>query len=59
MVLMLVILTITIGVFIWGKYSPDVVALVSMLSLFLCGILNLNETLSGFKIIYGFIFSLF
>lgn len=49
MVLMLVILTITIGVFIWGKYSPDVVALVSMLSLFLCGILNLNETLSGFS----------
>ena len=49
MVLMLFILIVTIGVFIWGKYSPDVVALVSMLSLFLCGILNLNETLSGFS----------
>ncbi len=49
MVLMLIILTITIGLFIWGKYSPDVVALVSMLSLFLCGILNLSETLSGFS----------
>ena len=46
---MLFILIVTIGVFIWGKYSPDVVALVSMLSLFLCGILNLNETLSGFS----------
>ncbi|WP_439130987.1 SLC13 family permease [Polaribacter sp.] len=46
---MLIILTITIGLFIWGKYSPDVVALVSMLSLFLCGILNLSETLSGFS----------
>ncbi len=46
---MLVILAITIGLFVWGKYSPDVVALVSMLSLFLCGILNLNETLSGFS----------
>lgn len=46
---MLVILTITIGLFVWGKYSPDVIALVSMLSLFLCGILNLNETLSGFS----------
>ena len=46
---MLVILTVTIGLFVWGKYSPDVVALVSMLSLFLCGILNLNETLSGFS----------
>ena len=49
MILMLVILTITIGLFVWGKYSPDVVALVSMLSLFLCGILNLPETLSGFS----------
>jgi len=49
MVLMLIILTITIGLFVWGKYSPDVVALVSMLSLFLCGILNLSETLSGFS----------
>ena len=46
---MLIILTITIALFVWGKYSPDVVALVSMLSLFLCGILNLNETLSGFS----------
>ena len=46
---MLVILTITIGLFVWGKYSPDVIALVSMLSLFLCGILNLSETLSGFS----------
>ena len=49
MVLMLIILTITIALFVWGKYSPDVVALVSMLSLFLCGILNLTETLSGFS----------
>lgn len=46
---MLVILAITIGLFVWGKYSPDVIALVSMLSLFLCGILNLSETLSGFS----------
>tara|TARA_R110000787_G_scaffold19396_4_gene58254 strand:+ start:5582 stop:7411 length:1830 start_codon:yes stop_codon:yes gene_type:complete len=46
---MFTILIITIGLFIWGKYSPDVVALISMLSLFLFGILNLNETLSGFS----------
>ncbi|WP_232455950.1 SLC13 family permease [Polaribacter sp. SA4-10] len=46
---MLVILAITIGLFVWGKYAPDVIALVSMLSLFLCGILNLSETLSGFS----------
>ncbi|WP_299665450.1 SLC13 family permease [uncultured Polaribacter sp.] len=46
---MLIILTITITLFVWGKYSPDVVALLSMLSLFLCGILDLSETLSGFS----------
>lgn len=49
MTLMLIILAITIGLFVWGKYSPDVIALVSMLSLFLCGIINLSETLSGFS----------
>ncbi|MFC4269420.1 SLC13 family permease [Polaribacter marinivivus] len=46
---MLIILFITIVLFVWGKYSPDVVALVSMLSLFLVGILTLEETLSGFS----------
>ena len=49
MTLMLIILFITIVLFVWGKYSPDVVALVSMLSLFLVGILTLEETLSGFS----------
>ncbi|WP_223269197.1 SLC13 family permease [Polaribacter sp. IC063] len=46
---MLAILVITIALFVWGKYSPDVIALVSMLSLFLAGVLNLTETLSGFS----------
>lgn len=46
---MLAILIITITLFIWGKYPPDIVALVSMLSLFIFGILDLNETLSGFS----------
>jgi di/tricarboxylate transporter len=49
MSLMLIILTITIVLFVWGKFTPDIVALVSMLSLFLFGILDLNETLSGFS----------
>lgn len=47
--LMLLILIITIGLFIWGKFSPDVVALISMICLFLTGILNVKETLSGFS----------
>lgn len=49
MSLMLAILIITIALFIWGKYPPDIIALISMLSLFLFGILNLSETLSGFS----------
>lgn len=49
MALMLVILSITIALFIWGKFTPDMIALLSMLSLFLFGILDLNETLSGFS----------
>lgn len=49
MTLMLTILIITIALFIWGKFTPDIIALLSMLSLFLFGILNLDETLSGFS----------
>ncbi|WP_394970996.1 SLC13 family permease [uncultured Croceitalea sp.] len=45
----LVILVFTIVFFIWGKWSPDVVALMSMLALFLFGILDLKETLIGFS----------
>jgi len=49
MSLMLTILIITIALFIWGKFTPDIIALLSMLSLFLFGILDLPETLSGFS----------
>ncbi len=44
-----IILGITIAFFVWGKLSPDVVALMSMLALFLTGVLDLPETLSGFS----------
>ncbi len=47
--LMILILIITIGLFAWGKFTPDIVALISMVSLFLTGILNTTETLSGFS----------
>nr|WP_299487953.1 SLC13 family permease [uncultured Allomuricauda sp.] len=49
MLTLLVILGITIALFIWGKFPPDVVALMSMLSLYLSGILDITETLSGFS----------
>ncbi|XCF07558.1 SLC13 family permease [Tamlana crocina] len=47
--LMLLILVITIALFVWGKFTPDIVALISMLALFLTGILTAEETLSGFS----------
>lgn len=47
--LMLTILVITIALFVWGKFTPDIVALLSMISLFLTGILDASETLSGFS----------
>ncbi len=49
MTLMITILLITIILFIWGKFSPDIVALISMIALFTTGILNLDEVLSGFS----------
>ncbi|UII77047.1 SLC13 family permease [Flagellimonas sp. HMM57] len=49
MLTLLVILGITITLFVWGKFQPDVVALMSMLSLYLTGILNVSETLGGFS----------
>lgn len=44
-----IILTITVALFVWGKFPPDVVALLSMLALYLAGITDLTETLSGFS----------
>jgi len=49
MTILLIILAITITLFIWGKFTPDIIALLSMLSLFLFGILDLKEALSGFS----------
>ncbi len=49
MVTLLIILSITIILFIWGKFPPDVVALISMITLFLTGILTAEEALSGFS----------
>ncbi|NRD19910.1 SLC13 family permease [Winogradskyella eckloniae] len=49
MSLMIAILIITISLFVWGKFTPDIIALISMLSLFIFGILDLTETLSGFS----------
>lgn len=47
--MMLTILILTVAMFVWGRFSPDIVALLSLLALYLSGILTLEESLSGFK----------
>jgi len=47
-ILTLLILAATIFLFIWGRLRPDLVALLSVLALFLTGIINLEQTLAGF-----------
>ncbi len=48
MVLTFTILAVTIFLFIFGRWPADLVALVSVLVLFLGGILSLDQALSGF-----------
>lgn len=49
MILTFVILAVTILLFISGKIRSDLVALISLLALFLNGIIPLNEALAGFS----------
>lgn len=42
------VLAITIVLFIWGKIRSDLVAVISLLALFIGGILTTSEVLSGF-----------
>ena len=42
------VLGITIALFIWGKVRSDLVAIISLVALFVGGILTTNEALSGF-----------
>ena len=48
MILVFIILLITILLFVWGKLRPDMVALLSMLALFLTGVIDTREALGGF-----------
>ncbi|MCP5056061.1 MAG: SLC13 family permease [bacterium] len=43
-----VILGVTIVLFVWGRWSPDLVALLSLLALALSGVIDTNDALSGF-----------
>lgn len=42
------ILAVTIGLFIWGKPRADIVALLSLLALYLAGVISVGQALAGF-----------
>ena len=48
MITTFVILGVTIVLFVWGRWSPDLVALLSLLALTLSGVIDTGEALSGF-----------
>ncbi len=48
MITTFVILSVTIALFIWGRWSPDLVALLSLLALALSGVVSTSDALSGF-----------
>jgi di/tricarboxylate transporter len=43
-----VILGVTIVLFVWGRWSPDLVALLSLLALALFGVIGTHDALAGF-----------
>ena len=43
-----IILGITIVLFVWGRWSPDLVALLSLLALALSGVIGTRDALAGF-----------
>lgn len=49
MAITFLILGLTMAVFVWGRFSLDIVALGSLLALFLTDIIELDEALSGFS----------
>ena len=48
MAITFLILGITIVLFIWGRFHPDLVAVASLLALYLTGVVDLNQAFSGF-----------
>ena len=48
MTITFLILGVTIGLFIWGRWQPDLVAVGSLLALYLFGVIDLGESFSGF-----------
>src|SRR3989338_4237895 len=48
-VLLIIILSITLGLFIWGQYRHDTVALICLTLLVLCGLIPSSRAFSGFN----------
>ena len=48
MAITFLILGITIVLFIWGRFHPDLVAVASLLALYLTGVVDLGQAFSGF-----------
>lgn len=48
MTITFLILGVTIVLFVWGRWKPDVVAVGSLLALYLAGVVSLGEAFSGF-----------
>ena len=48
MTITFLILGVTIVLFIWGRWQPDLVAVGSLLALYLFGVIDLGEAFSGF-----------
>ena len=44
-----VFLGVTIALFVWGRLASEIVALASMLALYLAGLLTLGEAFAGFS----------
>jgi di/tricarboxylate transporter len=49
MTITFVFLILTIALFIWGKYRADLVAVLALIALYLFGILDTEQALSGFS----------
>ena len=49
MVITFIILAVTIVLFIWGKFRADLVAVLALLALYLFGIIDTGQALSGFS----------
>ena len=48
MILTFIILGITIALFVWGRWAPDLVALLSLLALALLGVIETRDAMAGF-----------